>query len=253
MVKFNYKNVGKEIGWNFGNMKYVLEQDCPYFYYHKVVEHITPNTIMLDIGCGSGEKSTKYYGLANKIVMLDSEPEMLNKAKNNVEKFYNTLAQNKFDFVNCDADKTLPFEDETFDLVVSRHCGANMKEVFRVLKKGGVFISEDIDDNDCIELKEYFKRGQNYEKIHSKQEHSYKERLFMDCLDAGVEKIELLNFDQREYYPNMDELRFLLNHTPILGGFDESDLDTLSKYCKDYSTDKGILLKRRLFSFEIKK
>ena len=53
-MKFDYKNVGKEIGWDFGKMKHSVEQDCTYYYYHKVVEYISPKTVMLDIGCGSG-------------------------------------------------------------------------------------------------------------------------------------------------------------------------------------------------------
>lgn len=248
-MKFSYKNVGKKIGWDFAGMEYSVEQDYPYNYYHKVVEHITPNTIMLDIGCGSGEKSTKYFGLAKKVVMLDNEPEMLKKAKANVEKFYKEKQAKKFEFVIGDADNKLNFEDESFDLVVSRHCGANMREVFRVLKKGGVFISEDIDDLDCVEIKEYYNRGQNFPLSYL-----HKEKTFKECLDAGFSEIKLLSFDQREFYPNIDELKFLLDCTPIIDGYDdEKDLETLNKYSSDYLTEKGILLKRRLYAFEIKK
>lgn len=248
-MKFNYKDVGKEIGWNFSTMKHTTEQDSPYYYYHKVVEYIQPDTVMLDLGCGSGEKSTKYFGLAKKIIMVDNEPEMLKKAKENVEKFYNENKASKFEFQIGDADGRLDYADETFDLVVSRHCGGNMHEIYRVLKKGGVFISEDIDDIDCLELKEYYNRGQNYPL-----DKTQKEKIFQDIFDAGFSEIKLLNFDQREYYPNIEELIFLLDHTPIIDGYDEeNDRETLEKYCKDFITEKGVLLKRRLYAFELKK
>ena len=152
-MEFNYKDVGKEIGWDFSKMSYALEQDDPYYYYHEVVKHITRDTVMLDIGCGSGEKSVKYYALAKKVVMLDNEPEMLKKVNENLEKFYNGKMSEKFETVIGDGDEKLNFPDESFDLVVSRHCGANMKEVFRVLKKGGVFLSVDIDEYDAYEIK----------------------------------------------------------------------------------------------------
>ena len=248
-MEFNYKEVGKEIGWNFDKMKHSVEQDNPYFYYHEVVKHITPHTTMLDIGCGSGEKSTKYFGYANKVIMLDNEVEMLAKAKENVENFYKGTQIDKFEFVEGNADGVLEFEDESFDLVVSRHCGANMKEVYRVLKKGGVFLSEDIDTLDCIELKKLYNRGQDYqEKVNHKQE------IFLECLNAGFSQINLLSFDQREYYPNVEELKYLLVRTPIIGGYDEEkDAETLNKYCSQFATEKGILLNRKLYAFELVK
>ena len=246
-MKFNYKQVGKEIGWDFSSMKHILEQDCDFDYYHQVARHINLSTVMLDIGCGSGEKSTRYFSLAKQIVMLDNEEEMLKKAKANVKKYYENKLDDKFQFVLADADKRLDFEDESFDLVVSRHCGANMSEVFRVLKKGGVFISEDIDHADCFEIKEYYGRGQNYG-----ENSIQKSKTFQSAIEAGFSKIELLNFDQREYYPNPEQLKFLLCHTPIIDGYDEEkDGKTLIKYCKDFTTEKGILLNRRLYAFKL--
>ena len=247
-MNFNYKDVGKEIGWDFKSMKHSVEQDNPYFYYHKVVEYISPKTVMLDIGCGSGEKAVKYFGLAKKVVMLDNEIEMLKKSKENAEKLYGADCE-KFCFVEGDGDAKLDFADESFDLVVSRHCGANMKEVYRVLKKGGVFISEDIDDCDCMDIKEYYKRGQCY-----KIDYSHKEKTFKEALNAGFEEINLLSFDQREYYPDVEQLKYLLKRTPIINGYDEErDEKTLLKYAEDFTTDKGILLKRQLYAFELRK
>ena len=246
---FNYKEVGKEIGWSFDKMKHSIEQDHPYFYYHEVVKHINANTVMLDIGCGSGEKSTKYFGYAKKIIMLDNEPEMLLKAKQNVETFYKGTQIDKFEFVEGNADGSLNFEDESFDLVVSRHCGGNMKEIYRILKKGGVFISEDIDEQDCLEIKEYYGRGQGYPfTVYHKQE------TFLQSLNAGFSQINLLTFDQREYYPNVEELKYLLCRTPIIDGYnEENDAEILNKYCQQFATDKGILLNRKLYAFELVK
>ena len=44
----------KKIGWNFSKAKYHVEQDVVYDYYKAVVQEITPQTKLLDIGCGSG-------------------------------------------------------------------------------------------------------------------------------------------------------------------------------------------------------
>ena len=136
MKKFDYNEVGKQIGWNFSNMNYTLEKESNYDYYKEVISHIAPTTKMLDIGCGSAEKTSRYYSLADTVYLTDFEPEMLNKAQANVNKYYETLpkVKNKFKFTILDCNGPFDFSDNSFDLVVSRHCGANMKEVFRVLK-----------------------------------------------------------------------------------------------------------------------
>ena len=250
MEKFSYKEISKKIGWNFSKANYFVEYTSDYNYYKEVIKHITPTTKMLDIGCGSAEKSTRYYSLANKVYLTDFEPEMLKRAKENLEKYYGSSLKmkNKFKFQILDCNGPFNFPDNYFDLVVSRHCGANMNEVYRVLKKGGVFISEDISNDDCQELKDVFNRGQSY-----KQPHLYK-KIMNECLDAGFSDINFLKFEEIEYYKTIDDLKFLLHHTPILNGFDDKkDNEKLQEYVNNFSTKKGIRLNRKLFAFTIKK
>ena len=250
MSEFSYKKVGKEIGWNFSKANYITEYLSDYNYYKEVVKFINPKTKMLDIGCGSAEKSIRFYSQANKVYLTDFETEMLNKAKKNTEKYYenNSKIKNKFSFSKLDCNGPFNFPDNYFDLVVSRHCGANMNEVFRVLKNNGVFISEDISNDDCQELKEMFNRGQEFNKPHL-----YK-TIMNECLETGFSEIKFLKFEEIEYYKSIDDLKFLLTHTPILNGFDdEKDNEILQKYVEKFSSKKGIRLNRRLFAFTIKK
>lgn len=250
MKKFNYKDVGKEIGWSFEKMNYSVNHLSDYDYYKEVIKYITPTTKMLDIGCGSAEKTTRYYSLANKIYLTDFEPEMLNKAKINVEKYYNEIPKirNKFNFRILDCNGPFNFPDNSFDLVVSRHCGANMREVYRVLKKGGVFVSEDVSNDDCQELKYLFNRGQDYGKT------PLYYKIMNDILDAGFNEIKYLKFEEIEYYKTINDLKYLLTHTPILDYYDEKQDDkTLKKYIDKFTTSKGIKLNRKLYAFTIKK
>ena len=159
--EFDYSPVAKEIGWNFDKVNYQKISNSGFNYYITVLKEINEKTKMLDIGCGCGEKSIKYFSLAKEVVMLDNEKEMLKKAKENAKKYYGDTK--KFTFVLGDKNEKLDYPDEYFDLIVSRHCGANMDEVYRVLKKGGVFISEDYDEDDCLTLKQHFGFGQGYE------------------------------------------------------------------------------------------
>lgn len=248
MKKFSYEEVAKEQGWNFVKISPEIEYLTDYDYYKTVVSVIGHDTTILDIGCGSGEKSLKFFSGTKKVVMLDIEPEMLKKVEENKLKMLTEKEQAKFETKLGNGDANLDFEDESFDLVVSRHCGANMSEVFRILKKGGVFVSEDIDDADCIELKEYFGRGQNYENIKSKR--LQKADIFNKSIELGFSDIELKQVDYIEYYPNKEQLKYLLTRTPILTYFDDkTDDEILDKYILDNQTEKGIKLVRRLFAF----
>ena len=248
MIKFNYKDVAKEQGWNFNYITPTVEYTTDYDYYKEVVKEIKPTTIMLDIGCGSGEKAVRYFSNAQKIIMLDNEPEMFNRVKMNVDKILSPKEQNKFETKLANCNGTLEFPDEYFDLVVSRHCGGNMSEVYRILKKGGIFISEDVDHEDCLELKELFMRGQGYENL--KTHNLEKQKIMNECVDLKFSNIELKNFCYIEYYSNVDQLKYLLTRTPILDFYDEeTDDKILNKYIEQFTTEKGIKLIRRLYAF----
>lgn len=248
MSEFNYEKVAKEIGWSFDKVNYTCVQDVDFNYYEQVKNHIKNKTVMLDIGCGSAEKACKFFADASKIFMIDTEIEMLKKAKENVSKLCESVQQ-KFVLSKASGLKKLKFEDESLDLVVSRHCGANMKEVFRVLKKGGFFISQDIDKEDCWDLKQIFNRGQCFDK-----KISVKEKTLKQILKLGFTKIEVLNFTQTEYYKTKEDVIFLLKRTPILNGFNEiEDEKLLNLYIQKFSTNNGIQLNRKLYALKLTK
>lgn len=49
----------------------------------------------------------------------------------------------------------LPFEDASFDLVINRHGDFNPSEIYRVLKPGGLFITQQVgaeNDRELVEL-----------------------------------------------------------------------------------------------------
>lgn len=248
-MKFDYHTTAKKIGWNFKNIKPIVEQKSDYNYYKAVVEQINTNTVMLDIGCGSAEKSTRFFSLAKKVYAIDIEPEMLKRAKANAKKYYGDSAMEKFEFFLADGDSKLDFDNNKFDVVCSRHCGANMAEVYRVLKTDGVFVSEDIDKYDCYALKKYFNRGQGFD-----DNPPLKQQLFLECLSVGFSKIELLSFEQIEYYNCIEQLEFLLENTPIIDGYDkQTDRKILEKYVNDNTCEKGIKLERKLFALKLSK
>jgi SAM-dependent methyltransferase len=55
-----------------------------------------------------------------------------------------------------DHSNKLPFEDTFFDLVMNRHDFYKPKEVYRILKPEGYFITQQVGDRNAIELNEWF-------------------------------------------------------------------------------------------------
>lgn len=247
--EFDYSPVAKEIGWNFDKVNYQKISNSGFNYYITVLKEINEKTKMLDIGCGCGEKSIKYFSLAKEVVMLDNEKEMLKKAKENAKKYYGDTK--KFTFVLGDKNEKLDYPDEYFDLIVSRHCGANMDEVYRVLKKGGVFISEDYDEDDCLTLKQHFGFGQGYENY--KNNIREKKIVLDSCIDLNFSKCELFNFEEIEFYKTEEDLKYLLYRTPILDKFKSEYEEKLSTYIKENVEEKGIKLTRKLYAIRLEK
>jgi SAM-dependent methyltransferase len=50
-------------------------------------------------------------------------------------------------------DSPLPFEDAFFDLVINRHEAYESREVYRILKHDGTFITQQVGDNDLEDLR----------------------------------------------------------------------------------------------------
>jgi SAM-dependent methyltransferase len=86
---------------------------------------------MLDIGCGNGE-IISYFSDRNYCYGVDVRNQLTEDARRKIN----------FSIVK---DTDLPFTDEFFDIVISNHViehvdnsGKHLKEIFRVLKKGGI-------------------------------------------------------------------------------------------------------------------
>jgi len=60
----------------------------------------------------------------------------------NVEICEKELLPLGINFKKCDNPKNIPFEDNTFDLVVNRHGEFNALELHRILKKDNLFITQ---------------------------------------------------------------------------------------------------------------
>ena len=110
--------------------------------------NINPEGTMLDLGCGEGRH---IFGLMEKFpdlkcIGLDPHIESLDKALEGL-KFLESISNTKTNFLSGSA-YSLPFSDDSFDLVVCSEVLEHLhdykdaiKEINRVLKPGGQFLA----------------------------------------------------------------------------------------------------------------
>lgn len=110
----------------------------------KMVAKNRPKTI-LDIATGTGDLAIQFAEKtsAEKIVGLDLSEGMLSVARKKVS---GKNISEKIEFVQADSE-ALPFDDNTFDAITVsfgirnfENLEKGLSEIYRVLKKGGIFV-----------------------------------------------------------------------------------------------------------------
>jgi len=111
------------------------------------INRLNKDTILLDLGCGIGRVAKCVSLFVKEYHGVDFSPKMINKAKKIFED-----NKNVFFYTNNGIDLR-GFEDDKFDMVyvelVFQHMQKEItfnyfREVYRVLKKGGVFLANNI-------------------------------------------------------------------------------------------------------------
>ena len=229
----------KQKNWDFSKIKFttIYEPNNEFDFYHFIKKYSNEKSLCLDLGTGGGENLLRHYPDVGYIIAIDNSKEMIETANKNLQSHNNK----KVTFTIGD-NLNLKFPNDLFDLVSARNTNSDPLQVFNILKKDGAFVIQGVDTKDCWEIKEYFKRGQNYN-----QKENFSEMEFKKFKNVGFKSVKLYPILFREYYENKEELLKLLLKAPIINDFEnnhEIEDDILSEYVKDHLTEKGIELKR---------
>lgn len=138
-------------GWDFSWFDGRATEERPAWGYLRLIsERMAGASAALDIQTGGGEVTAKIPTAPPVLAATESWPPNLAIAHRN-------LAHLGGSVVLVDDDAPLPFDDASFDLVVSRHptetCWA---EIARVLTPGGTYLSQQIGAGTNIELAHFF-------------------------------------------------------------------------------------------------
>ena len=137
-------------GWDFSHIygRYEEENDLPWNYKNIIKQYLKAEYKLLDIDTGGGEfLLTLKHPFKNTSVTENYLP--------NVEFCKKNLVPLGINLYEIDGDSLLPFKDNEFDIVINKHGSFNISELFRILKTGGIFITQQVgaeNDKELIEL-----------------------------------------------------------------------------------------------------
>ena len=137
-------------GWDFSHIdgRYTEQDALPWDYRTVIAEYLTPEMKIMDIDTGGGEFLLSLKHPHENIAAMENYPP-------NVELCKEVLLPLGIDFRPSDGKGRLPFDDGSFDMVINRHGDFNGAEIYRILKPGGLFITQQVgaeNDRELVEL-----------------------------------------------------------------------------------------------------
>lgn len=139
-------NQKKFSGWDFSYLEGKMEQaKTPWCYKELVKKHLQPTMQLLDMGTGGGELLESFHHPYERTAVTEGwEP--------NYQLLLNRLQPKGVHVQFVEENNHLAFPDAHFDMVVNSHEAFSVSEVWRVLKKGGYFISQQVGDLNGLPL-----------------------------------------------------------------------------------------------------
>lgn len=234
-----YDEIGRVNGWDFSKVK-CRSEDVKWDFYGEVRKRCEGKEILLDIGTGGGENVLKIASCLLLVVGIDLSSGMLEKAQANLR---STNVRNVRLFQM--SSKSIQFPDGFFDIISCCHAPFDSIEVAKVLKKKGVFLTQQVSEADKTNLKKAFGRGQSFHK----KDGELKEKYAQELKKAGFSAVRTFEYDAIEYYQRPEDLVFLLTHTPIIPNFgqDKRDFKILHQFIENNRTEKGIQTNSKRF------
>ncbi|WLD94791.1 class I SAM-dependent methyltransferase [Alkalihalobacillus sp. AL-G] len=133
-------------GWDFryiSDTGRVASEPLPWSYASIVLPCIQNSTTMLDMGTGGGEFLSMLQPLPSNTFATEGYAPNVPIAKERLE----PIGVQVFELED---DDTLPFQNEQFDLIIDKHEAYSVKELHRILKKGGRFMTQQVGGTDQL-------------------------------------------------------------------------------------------------------
>ena len=127
-------------GWDFSHIDSRYTADpLPWDYREKVREFLRPGVRLLDMGTGGGELLLTLGHPYELTSVTEGWAPNLELCRKRLEPLGITVRE-----YDSERGMPLPFEDNSFDLVINRHESYDLSEVRRVLKSNGFFLTQQV-------------------------------------------------------------------------------------------------------------
>ena len=132
-------------GWDFSHLDGRWEmEDLPWSYHKDVLSYLKAFDTLLDMGTGDGSILKSFNHPYTQTFVTEGYLPNYTLCKETLEPLGISVHF-------CD-DDLLPFEDQCFDIITNRHESFNLNEVYRVLKPGGIFITQQVGSDNSKDL-----------------------------------------------------------------------------------------------------
>ncbi len=165
-------------GWNFSYLKdRIVTEPLIWSYPSVILPFVRKTDSLLDMGTGGGEFLSTLHPLPEKTFATEAYKPNVPIARKKLELLGVTV-------VEIDKDENLPFGNEQFELVINRHESYSVKELLRIIKSSGYFITQQVGGKNDLELNQ---------KLGVKIDTGELEFLYWD-LDYAVKELEDVGF-----------------------------------------------------------
>jgi len=133
-------------GWGFSYIKGRMTEDKLPWDYKKIVENnLIGKESLLDMDTGGGEFLCSLLNLPKNVCATEGyEP--------NIPVAEKKLKEKSFLLKPIKTNSEIPFDNEYFDIVINRHGSYEINELKRILKKGGLFITQQVGGLNGIDI-----------------------------------------------------------------------------------------------------
>ncbi|QSB06727.1 class I SAM-dependent methyltransferase [Natronoglycomyces albus] len=233
-------------GWDFSWLEGRAWEERPSWgYAWRMARRLATAKAALDIQTGGGEVLNEAETLPKLMVATEGWPP-------NVEKATRLLSPRGVAVVADEDQPPLPFADNTFDLVLSRHpVTAYWDDIARVLAPGGTYFSQQVGPASVFELTEFFLGPQDDQTRNSR----HPDFAVEGAKKAGLDVVDLRSQRLRmEFHDIGAVIYFLRKVIWIVPGFTvEDNLEKLRKLHDRIEADGVFVAHSARFLIEARK
>lgn len=144
-------------GWDFSYIQNRWKESPLRWDYPQIVRnYIQAEISLLDIDTGGGELLSSFQPLPHVTYATETYPPNVIVARNRLEPLGVKVVQ-------PEKRNALPFTDCFFDLVINRHGSYSPGEILRILKPGGIFVTQQVGGENNFELNKMLQEYPQFE------------------------------------------------------------------------------------------